>query len=74
MQWDSFPPSSPPRPGLILPGEAKGRLCVIQMLQEAVEVFPFEGGEGVVYVVFPIQRLVRDDGVIACSLNSKYSM
>ena len=45
MQWRS--PHSPFL-GLILHGEAKGRLCVVQMLQEAIEVLAIEDGEGVV--------------------------
>ena len=53
--------SSSPCLGLCLHGEAKGRLCVIQMLQEAIEVLAIKDGEGVVYVVFPIPKLVRND-------------
>ena len=47
---------------------------MVQMLQEAIEVLAIEDGEGVVYVVFPIPRLVGNDKVITSSSNSKHSM
>ena len=47
---------------------------MVQILQEAIEVLAVEDGEGVIYVVFPIPKRVRDDKVITCSSNSKHSM
>lgn len=40
---------------------------MVQMLQEAIEVLAIEDGEGVVYVVFAIPRLVGNDKVITSS-------